>query len=67
MRSLLSSAGIWDLEDLGLNDVYFIVYLRLSHALASMAYLITIHEVNFCIYFLKRLYIFYSIVFSASH
>jgi len=36
----MSSAGIWDLEDLGRNDLYFIVYLRLTHALASMAYLI---------------------------
>ena len=45
-----------DLEDLGPNDVYFTVYLnfelshRLTQALASIAYLITIHEVDFCIY-----------------
>ena len=51
--SLLSSTGIWNLEDLGPSDFCFIFCSSYEHSCCksrTMIYLITIYKVLFCIY-----------------
>ena len=51
--SIMSSTGVWNREDLGPSDLYFIVCSSFIHSCynsSTMIYLITIYEVRFCIY-----------------
>ena len=53
IRLNVARAGVWNREELGPSDLYFIVcpgFIHSCYNSRTMIYLTTIYEVRFCIY-----------------